>query len=72
MVSGSIHGNKNLRAFLEIVSRLLGYTFDDLDWTAIKFGVDEAERNGEQLEFNWSSTASAAPRCELRRPGESS
>jgi hypothetical protein len=52
MVSGSVY-HENLRPFLEVISRLVGYEFDDLDWIAIEFGIDEAERSGPQLEFNW-------------------
>jgi hypothetical protein len=52
LISGSIC-HTNLRPFLEVVSRLVGYEFDDLDWGAVESGIDEAERNGGQLEFNW-------------------
>jgi hypothetical protein len=35
---------ENLRPFLEVVSWLTGYSFDDLDWDAITVGLVEAER----------------------------
>ena len=32
----------NLRPFLEAVSWLVGYAFDDLDWEAVTFGLQQA------------------------------
>ena len=34
---------ENLRAALEVMSRLLGYRFDDLDWAAIEAGLPETD-----------------------------
>jgi hypothetical protein len=51
-VSGWIW-DENLRPFLEVISQLAGYAFDDLDWDAISWGVAEAEQNGDPHRFKW-------------------
>jgi hypothetical protein len=45
--------HENLRPFLEVVSWLTGYSFDDLDWDAITVGLDEAERTQVDYWFDY-------------------
>ncbi|MFF8883134.1 hypothetical protein [Streptomyces flaveolus] len=41
-IAGWIWG-RNLRAFLELLSRYAGYTFDETDWAAVEAGVQDTD-----------------------------
>jgi len=50
MVSDWVY-ESNLRPFLEAVSWLVGYGFDDLDWEAVTFGLQRADDRGSDEEW---------------------
>ncbi|MFF4901843.1 hypothetical protein [Streptomyces sp. NPDC001068] len=42
--------SRNLRAFLELLSRYVGYDFDETDWQAIEAGVQETD---DEVSGSW-------------------
>ena len=50
MVSDWVY-ESNLRPFLEAVSWLVGYGFDDLDWEAVTAGLQRADDRGSDEEW---------------------
>jgi hypothetical protein len=38
---------ENLRPVLEILARSAGYNFDERDWTAVRYGVQATDYEGE-------------------------
>lgn len=48
-----IHGAEEMRPWLELMSELIGYSFDDLDWDAVVAGMANADRH-KDLWFEYS------------------
>jgi hypothetical protein len=67
MIQDSIK-RANLRPFLEVVSWLAGYRFDDRDWEAITVGLSGANLTGPDSYFDYTLGAATVRLCEYGLP----